>query len=234
MFRAFHTVGSDRKIGTESIRRLLLIGIWALIQPGIASGVTIIPNVTATTDMGSLNASTTPDKMVDGSGLTGANFTSYAGTHDAGDATGWKSTVGFTSGTITFDLQGLHLLESLGVWNHPQLDGDRGVRNVVVSTSTDGVVFTDVEGGPTAFAQKTAPVSAQVFDFGDVLATHVRIEVIDGYGAVNTGLSEVRFDAIPVPEPGASVSLAAGFIAVLGHAWRSRLAKASSRTCSAR
>ncbi len=208
----------------RSILRILLVATLAALQPVIASGVTIIPGVTATTDMGSLNEVTTPDKMVDGSGLTRANFTSFAGTHDSFDITGWKSPVDTTSGTITFDLHGLHLLDSFGVWNHPQLDGTRGVHNVFVFISTDGVVFTDLAGAPTSFAQKTYPVSAEVFDFADVLATHVRFQVIDGYGAVNTGLSKVRFSGTevltPVPEPGVFLPLGTGLVGLLSYGWR--------------
>jgi len=191
---------------------MTLVSALALVLPGVGWGTMIIPNVTATTDMGSLNADTTPDKMVDGSGLTGANSTSFAGLHDAEDFTGWKSIPGITEGFITFNLGGLYELDAFGVWNHAQLNGDRGVHSVLVEISTNGTDFAPLAGGPTVFARApSAPVSAQVFSFAPVAAAYVRFDVNDGYGAVNTGLAEVRFSGTAqVPEPGGWLLLGAG------------------------
>ena len=193
----------------------MLVSVLALALPGIALGTAIIPNVTATTNMGSLNPDTTPDKMVDGSGLTGANFTSFAGLHDDADQTGWKSVPGITEGFVTFNLGNLYELDAFGVWNHPQLNGDRGVQDVLVEISTNGTDFTLLPGGPTRFARSMAPVSAEVFTFPAVAASYVRFDIIDGYGAVNTGLSEVRFSAADAPEPGGFLLLGAGLAGLL-------------------
>src|SRR5690348_4801219 len=99
-----HTGSNLKSIATT----LAIAG--ALLHPGLGFADIIIQNVTATTDMGSLNPTTTPDKMVDGSGLTGGSLVSFAGLHDEADDTGWKSVVGTTKGTITFNLGGLYTL----------------------------------------------------------------------------------------------------------------------------
>jgi hypothetical protein len=78
---------------------------------------------------------------------------------------------------------------------------------VGVSTSTDGVTFTPLAGGPTTFAigANNAPELPQQFTFGPVVADFVRFDILSNYGAnFTTGLSEVGFDgtrvtAVPVP-----------------------------------
>ena len=70
-----------------------------------------------------------------------------------------------------------------------------------VSTSTDGVTFTPLAGGPTTFAQGASVASEppQQFAFGAVVADFVRFDITSNYGFVNsTGLSEVGFDGTPV------------------------------------
>ena len=213
----------------KSISSTLGIAV-ALLHPGIGLADIIIQNVTAVTDMGSLNTNTTPDKMVDGSGLTGGSLDSFAGLHDDADSTGWKSLT--TKGTITFNLGALYVLDAFGVWNHAQLDGDRGVRDVLVEISADGVNFSPLVGGPTQFARApSAPVSAEVFTFPDVSAAYVRFDVFDGYGAINTGIAEVRFraTAASVPEPDAFSLLFTSLCLASLLLWRRRRAILAAR-----
>ena len=76
-----------------------------------------------------------------------------------------------------------------------------------MSTSTDGVTFTPLAGGPTTFAigANNAPELPQQFTFGPVVADFVRFNITSNYGSqFETGLSEVGFDgtrvtAVPVP-----------------------------------
>jgi hypothetical protein len=75
---------------------------------------------------------------------------------------------------------------------------------VGVSTSTDGVTFTPLAGGPTTFAQGTfGPESPQQFTFGPVTAAFVRFDITSNYDSQFTGLNEVGFDgtlgAVPAP-----------------------------------
>jgi hypothetical protein len=95
----------------------------------------------------------------------------------------------------------------MSVWN---FNGNNtvGVQGVGVSTSTDGVTFTLLAGGPTTFAlgADLAPEGPQQFTFGQVAAHFVRFDITSNYGAsFTTGLSEVGFDGTPatagVPAP---------------------------------
>jgi len=117
--------------------------------------------------------------------------------HDCNDNTGWKSN-NITAGTVTFDLRGLHELAGLAVWNHGQLNGDRGVNVLQISSSPDGTTFERLPNSPTQLARSSiCPVGAQTFTLLPVRARFVRFEIASGYGAVNTGLLEVQFSGKP-------------------------------------
>jgi hypothetical protein len=185
----------------EKMKKFVFIALFVTMLCIIGQAeAAVISGITVTSDMGEFSsAGALLINMVNNSGLTGTGFSA---THDAADNTGWKSPVGVTSGTVTFNLNGLYALSSFAVWNHAQLNGDRGVQSVTIETSTDGVNFQPCLGCPAVFAKKTsAPVSAEIFDFSLVEgayvdATHVRFNIANGYGAVNTGLLEVMFDGV--------------------------------------
>ena len=163
---------------------------FQLCQPEPAICANVIPNVTVTSDMGeccggSLNA------MLDGSGLSSFG---YLGTHDVADNTGWKSNsvlVGF----LLFDFQTSYNLQRIAIWNHGQLGGDRGVMNMTIETSQDGVNFVPLPNGPTQLTEATVtPVGAEKFILSAaVTARYVRFNITSGYGAANLGLGEVMF-----------------------------------------
>lgn len=150
-----------------------------------------VAGVTATTDMGELTALAS---VTSGAGLSAADINA---THDCGDPTGWKSTVGTTSGVVTFDLGSALTVRRLAVWNNGQLNGMRGVNGVTFSSSTDGVTFTPMANMPTSLAlAPTCPVTPQVLPVSPpVNARFIRFNVTSGHGGGNTGLAEVMFFA---------------------------------------
>jgi F5/8 type C domain len=175
-------------------RRVALAGLLALAlaTPAPAGYIT---GVTATTNMGTAGGDIA--HIVDGSGLSSL---SLAATHATATAlNSWDSAVGTLTGQVTFDLHGTFTLVGMSVWN---FNGNNivGVQGVGVSTSTDGVTFTPLAGGPTTFAPgAAAPEPPQQFTFGPVVADFVRFDITSSYGnTVSIGLSEVGFDGTPV------------------------------------
>jgi hypothetical protein len=175
---------------------LALAGLLALAlaTPAPAGYIT---GVTATTNMGNLTGFDIAH-IVDGSGLSSLSLTATHATSTGSNS--WASALGTTTGQVTFDLHGAFTLVGMSVWN---FNGANfvGVQGVGVSTSTDGVTFTPLAGGPTTFAQGlfNAPEPPQQFTFGPVVADFVRFNITSNYGSpFNTGLSEVGFDGTPV------------------------------------
>jgi hypothetical protein len=132
-------------------RRVALAGLLALAltTPARAGYIT---GVTATTNMGTFPGWDIAH-IVDGSGLSSLSLTA---THAAADfSNAWISALGTLTGQVTFDLHGAYTLVGMSVWNFNN-DPRNGVQGVGVSTSTDGVTFTLLAGGPTTFAQGPA------------------------------------------------------------------------------
>jgi hypothetical protein len=184
-------------------RRVALAGLLALaLTTPVHAGY--ITGVTATTNMGSGFGSDIAH-IVDGSGLSSLSLTA---THAiAIPSNSWTSAGGTLTGQVTFDLPGTFTLVGMSVWNFNG-SNTAGVQGVSVSTSTDGVTFTPLLGGPTTFAEglNAAPEPPQQFTFGPVVADFVRFNITSNYGdTAATGLSEVGFDgtpgtpAVPVP-----------------------------------
>jgi hypothetical protein len=88
---------------------------------------------------------------VDGSGLSSLSLTATHASSNFG-SNAWASTPGTLTGQVTFDLHGAYMLVGMSVWNYSGTPG-AGVQGVTVSTSTDGVTYTSLAGGPTTFAE---------------------------------------------------------------------------------
>ena len=155
-----------------------------------------LAGVTATTNMGN-GFGTNISQITDGSGLSSLTLTA---THDAASrSNSWVGNV--VTGTVDFDLNGLFSLAGMSVWN---FNGNNlfGTNGVQVLSSLNGVTYTPVPGGPSAFAQGASgvPEGPQQFTFGPVNAAFVRFNIQSNFGggATASGLSEVGFDAGPV------------------------------------
>jgi hypothetical protein len=189
-----------------------------------------IIGVTATTNMGS-GFGTNLQNTVNGVGLSLLNLTA---THTGSiPSNSWVSSAGVLTGQITFNLGGLFSVDSFSFWNQngggPGLAGSTGIQNVQVLFSTNGIDFTPLLGGPSAFAQVTgaANLPPQIFSFTGVNATHFRFSVLSNYGdTFQTGFAEVGFNGspaggAPIPEPTTMLLLGTG-LAGVGAAVRKR------------
>jgi hypothetical protein len=189
-------------------RRVAFAGLLALalVSPARAGFIT---GVTASTNMGT-GFGTDIAHIVDGSGLSSLSLTA---THDAGATSNdWISAFTTTTGQVTFNLHGAYTLVGMSVWNFNNTN-PIGVQGVGVSTSTDGVTFTSLAGGPTTFAIGTAaPEPAQQFTFGPVTAAFVRFNITSNYGTIITGLNEVGFDGTSTSAAPAPPTLLLGLV----------------------
>jgi hypothetical protein len=178
-------------------RRVALAGLFALAlatpaRAGFITGVTASTNMS--TQFGDIA------HIVDGSGLSSQSLTA---THAQGNLNNlWRSANSTPTGQVTFDLHGAYTLAGMSVWNYNGLNAN-GVQGVTVSTSTDGVNFTPLAGGPTTFAVGTnfATEAPQQFTFGPLVADFVRFNITSNYSfstTEGTGLSEVAFDGTAV------------------------------------
>jgi len=180
-----------------------------------------ITGVTATANVGTASGALV--QIVNGAGLTAL---SLSASHANGSTNNLWGGAG-TSSTITFNLHDSYVLTDLAVWNFNG-SNTAGVRDVQISTSTDGSNFAALVGGPTQFAigNNNAAELAQLFSFGPVTASFVRFNISSNYGFSGvTGLSEVGFGGTlassAVPEP---TTLALFGIGTAGFAARRRRA----------
>lgn len=171
-----------------------------------------IAGVTATTDMGS-GFGTSLGNTLNGVGLSALTLTA---THTATlPSNSWVSAFGVLTGNVTFNLGGLYVVDSFSFWNQngggPGAAGSTGIQGVEVLTSTDGVSFASLAGGPSVFARVSGSSGPpQIFIFAPVSATQFRFHILSDYGdTAETGFAEVGFNNVPEPSTTALLALIA-------------------------
>ena len=179
---------------------------WVILVLALVPGLSAarIPAVTASTNMGS-GFGTNIQRTVDGTGLSSLSLTA---THDGTiPSNSWVSS-GTLTGIVTFDLGVTFLVDSFSFWNQngggPGQNGTTGIQGVAVSTSTDGIIFTPLPGGPTSFAQVPLLAAAppEIFNFTPVSARFFRFTILTNYGdPAQTGFAEVGFNGSVPPVP---------------------------------
>lgn len=192
--------------------------LTALAATGLLAGsaqADLITGVTATAS-GFFNTRT-PDKTVDGSGLSG-------GLHDAdANSSMWFSNQA-VGAWIEFDLGAVYTVDSFKVWNYNEQttgfggidNSDRGFNGVTITyglTAAPTTVLADV----TSFAKAAGdggaetydvPTPGELFDVTNFSAQYIRFTSTSFHGDSAGGLSEVQFTA--VPEPGSLALLGLG------------------------
>jgi hypothetical protein len=169
-----------------------------------------IPDVNATASSSS-DATTGPEKTVDGSGLDPDDQHSTTG------ADMWLSAKGVPfPHWIQYEFDKVYKLDEMWVWNSNQtLESivGLGAENVAVQYSTNGADWTDL--GDFVFAKASGAPSYTAntqIAFGGVPAKYVKLTISSNWGHIfpQAGLSEVRFFYIPVaarepsPAPGST------------------------------
>jgi hypothetical protein len=184
----------------------------------------LISGVTATTDMGTFNNGLySLENLTNGSGLS---FLSETATHNDDFSNMWISNTDTTTGTLTFNLGNLYSVNSAFVWNYNAdcCGLDRGVREMSVETSEDGITFNTLLGSVILSQGTGEPISSDALNLADVSTRYIRFNILSNYGAPDyTGLSEVQFEGelasapTPVPEPGTGIGLLGlGAVALTG------------------
>lgn len=194
---------------TASAATISLAG--GTVQPMYAA---LITGVTATTDMGTFpNGLYSLENLTNGSGLSSFSETA---THDDQFPNMWISNTDITTGTLTFNLGDLYSVNSAFVWNYnDECCGlDRGVREMTVETSEDGINFNNLLGSVILSQGTGELIFADALNLADVTTKYIRFNILSNYGASDyTGLSEVQFEGelapvpTPVPEPETGIGL---------------------------
>jgi hypothetical protein len=178
-----------------------------------------VESITATASAANLDMG--PEKTIDGSGLNDMDQ------HSTQPLDMWLAAG--TNPWIQYEFDKAYKLNEMLVWNSNQVIESFlgfGVKEVTIETSVDGENWTALDGmielakapGEAAYAANTA------VSFGGVVAQFVKLSVVNAHGTVGgqTGLSEVRFLALPVsarePQPADGVTTANAQVAL---AWRS-------------
>lgn len=121
-----------------------------------------------------------------------------------------------TTAALTFDLGALHDISAALVWQYnSDIDYTRGVKDFYVKTSTDGVQFSTVGDLRTLEQSKGGLIPAQLVSFS-AQARFVQFDIRSNFDAQWpwVGLSEVKFVAAPVPEPGTYALMGLGLGAI--------------------
>ncbi len=171
----------------STIRRGL---VWSFTTEAVADP---IANVTATAS--STYAGTSAANTANGSGVTGD-------LHGTDTATMWTAAQnGPLPAWIRYDFDHAYKLQEMWFWNYnddmESLLG-LGIKSAVIEYSTEGTTWKTL--GTFEFPQAAGAVGHAhdaTVSFGGVTAQAVRITISSSYGAVVSGLSEVRFYAIP-------------------------------------
>jgi hypothetical protein len=164
--------------------------VWSFTTEAAADPIT---NVTATAS--STHASASAANTVNGSGLTGA-------LHGTDPTTMWAAAQnGPLPAWIRYDFDQAYKLQEMWFWNYNdtmELLLGFGIKSAVIEYSTEGTTWKTL--GTFEFPQASGTAGHAhdaTVSFGGVIAKAVRITIAGNYGGVLSGLSEVRFYAIP-------------------------------------
>ncbi|MFM2378871.1 MAG: hypothetical protein RLZZ143_1449 [Cyanobacteriota bacterium] len=191
-----------------------------------AQAAALIPNITASTNMGNSLLFPGIVETVNGDGLPGNN-PSLTGNHAlSAGGNAWISALGSSTGNITFNLGNRYSLDGFSFWNLSGINliRNQGINGVTVQSSTNGTTWTTIPGAPTSFARGNLLIQPpQVFSFSPVTASFVRFVVNSNFQSGllpgflrSTGFSEVQFSGTPIPEPSSLLALLAVGLAGVG------------------
>jgi hypothetical protein len=193
-----------------------------------ASAALVTPVKVTASDTFSFFGQYKPENLIDGSGLS-------ADLHDGNFANMWQTNLGVNQANLVFEFDREYALDDVAIWNYNfgnpaefQSTILRGVKDFRLSASIDGVTYTTIVEARLAMGTGQ-PLAAQMFDADGFTARFVKLDILNNYGQGtyaerdwNSGLSEVRFTAVPEP---ASWAMMIGGFAAAGGAMRRRNAR---------
>jgi hypothetical protein len=138
----------------------------------------------------------TLDNAINGTGLDA--FPSLSATHEPTNPNN-SFYAANAVGSIDFDLGGTFLVDGLAFWNtNAPGPGGTGIKDVMISSSLDGVTYTPIAGSPTVFSQVMTPTTpAESFTFAEVTASYIRFDVLSNFDGSNlVGFAEVAFSGV--------------------------------------
>lgn len=167
------------------------IGLCVATLSTIASAMPIT-GVSVTTTFESPGAfGTVIESVVDGSGLS--SYTTGAMHELAFLSNSWAA-IGFSSGSIRFDLGDVFDVDGMAVWNF-NAPSSIGINDITITSSVDGVSLTPIPGAPMNFAIGVVGSElAEVFSF-TATARYIRFDVTSNHQGPGPaiGLNEVIF-----------------------------------------
>lgn len=155
----------------------------------------ISATTTATNITGSLNASYNQMGLINPSAPT---------SNHSGATTLNSFSCDCQNPVFDFNLGGVYEIDGIIFWNAgldmSNIFPDDGVNAVKFYSSTDGVNYSEIIGGPTSYTQNTYintvtdEILAITNTFNSVSATHIRMEVLSNFHGLNfTSFSEIAF-----------------------------------------
>ena len=195
----------------HKIRHCLLLICAGLLPFATPASSQPIITPTGATFGGSVFVS--PERLIDGSGLSGVGPI-LSQTHSGGfgvnghDGANFKTDHGNGfAHSIIFNLGGTFTLTDVHIWNYTHAVHafyiDRDTRTLDIALSTDGISFTPA-GSITLSTSSAFAEAVQSFPLSGT-ASHVRFQITSGHGATvhgaEVGLGEVRFGGLCTPDP---------------------------------
>lgn len=196
-------------------------GLMTVLSAGQAAAAFIV-QPTAATASSTMGANYAPVKAIDGSGLATPPPTvntldpipSPWPTFDLTQEDCWISgTEAFGPDKwISFDLGAAYNVTGFHLWNYnnENINSIRGAKEVAITYSADGTVWTNSATLDLIKATSGYGYTGDDYSLTPLVARYVKFQVNSNYGDTNNlaGIGEVRF--IAVPEPAALGLLAAG------------------------
>ncbi|MEX0866102.1 MAG: LamG-like jellyroll fold domain-containing protein, partial [Pirellulales bacterium] len=131
-------------------------------QIAALAGQSRTPLSAVTTEISGINSGApswlggrTPNRVTDGSGITPDNDGDLTPQHDVNPGNMWLTAQNPAASDrwIKFNLNGLHKLDAAQIWNYNETGTtERQVTSALVQTSTDGINWTTLGGGPQSLA----------------------------------------------------------------------------------
>ncbi len=100
---------------------------------------------------------------------------------------------------IMYELDTFYYLHQSYIWNFNNIDSlDSGIKTVALDYSLDGKLWRSLDTIEVDIADGSKRYRSQpLYNFDSLIVKHILLSVIENYGGICAGFSEVKFDANP-------------------------------------